>query len=402
MHVLYIHQYFATLDSGTGTRSYEFARRLVAKGHVVTVLTGPTHLTAFVPNDAGWVYRFQHEGIAVVVANVSYHQSMSYFRRVASFGLFALLSAWLALRVPRPNVTYASSTPLTVALPALVAKWFRWVPYVFEVRDIWPAVPVGIGVLRNRVVIWCLRRLERRAYLGARHVVALSPGMADEVHRSIGSRRPCSVITNCADTRFFESADREAIRHRHGWENACVLLHAGAMGKVNGLDAVLRAADALRDEPSARFALVGEGRERARLEADARSRGLSNVVFMDSQPKRDMPGLFAAADICLMVVAPHPVLEHNSANKFFDALAAGKPVVLNYGGWQREVLEATGAGVGSAMGDDAAFTAQLRSLIRDAARREAMGGHARRLARERFDRDRAADDLERILRDASR
>lgn len=402
MHILYVHQYFATLDSGTGTRSYEFARRLVAKGHAVTVLTGPTHLSAQLPANAGWVYRFEYEGIAVLVANVPYHQTMSYVRRVWSFVLFAVLSSWLALRVRRPSVTYASSTPLTVAIAALLAKWVRRVPYVFEVRDIWPAVPVGIGVLRNRAVIAALRWLERRAYLGARHVVALSPGMADEIRRSIGDRRPCTVISNCADTQFFQHADRDGVRRHHGWEDACVILHAGAMGMVNGLDAVLRAAAALRDEPAARFVLVGEGRERARLENDARSRNLSNVIFLDKQPKREMPGLFAAADVCLMVVAPHPVLEHNSANKFFDALAAGKPVVLNYGGWQREALEATGAGVGTAMNDDAAFAAHLRTLVRDRDRRAVMGGHARRLARERYDRDAAADQLERVLTEASR
>lgn len=397
MRILYIHQYFATMDSPTGTRSYEFAKRLVRRGHQVTVLTGPTHLAAVVPPGARLVHRFECDGVEVVIANIAYHQTMGYGRRVLSFLLFAALATWLVLRMPRPHAIYASSTPLTVAVPALAAWWLRRVPYVLELRDLWPAVPVAVGALRGRLRVGLARWLERRAYLGARHIVVLSPGMEAAVREVVGDRRPCTLIPNCCDLDLFGGADGAAVRRQYGWEDRCVFLHAGAMGRINGLDLVVRAADALRSESAALFVLAGEGREQAALERDVRRRGLANVVFLGKRPKREMPALFAAADVCLMTVAPFPILEINCANKWFDSLAAGKPVVLNYSGWQREVLESAGAGYGCCLGDDHEFVRRLQELVRDAQRRAQMGRSARRLGEARFSRDSCLQRVEAVL-----
>jgi glycosyltransferase involved in cell wall biosynthesis len=166
-----------------------------------------------------------------------------------------------------------------------------------------------------------------------------------------------------------------------------VCVHIGAIGPTNGLDAVVEAANHFRGDPDWLFVLVGEGSERDRLEARCRALALVNVQFLGGLPKYDLPAVLAAADLALVTFAPVPILEHNSANKFFDAVSAGKPVLLNYGGWQREILETTGAGLGCQMGNNAEFCARLSKLRSDPGRRADMGRQARKLALERFKRD---------------
>ncbi len=186
-----------------------------------------------------------------------------------------------------------------------------------------------------------------------------------------------------------------------GWDGRFVCLHAGAMGRVNGLDCVVRAADHFRKDPDFLFVLLGEGSEKEALTAQRDRLGLQNLQIVEGIPKHDMPPVLAAADLGLLTVTDVPVLEHNSANKLFDYLSAGKPVVLSYGGWQREVLESAGAGLGCAMGDEAAFFANLAALYADEARRTEMGRNARRLALECYNRDLLAAQALKVIIEAA-
>ncbi len=404
MHILYIHQYFATPCGKTGTRSYEFAKRWVAAGHRVTVLTSVGQLTE---RDLGGpptrlVTRLKIEGIDVVVLNVHYHQTMGFVRRAWAFLRFTVQTSRQVLRFKDVDVVYATSTPLTVGVPALVGWWFRRMPYVFEVRDIWPAALVAMGLIRNRVFIWFLQHFERAIYRGARAIIALSPGMEAAVRRNASRGKRIVTVPNCSDTDLFHpKVDGETIRRERGWTGKFVCIHTGAMGQVNGLDAIVRAARRFQDDSDFLFALLGEGKEREGLKAQQDRLGLQNLQISDSVPKSRLPAVIAAADLCLMTVANVPILQHNSANKFFDYLAAGKPVLLNYGGWQREVLESTGAGLGCNQGDEATFFENLRMLKMDADRRAAMGRHARQLAVAQFNRDDLAATVLEVIVEAT-
>ncbi len=401
MRLLYIHQYFSTREGKSGTRSYEFARRLVQRGHDVTMLTGRAHLEPHMGERRGLLIRFEYEGIHVVVANVAYSQRMSYLRRVLSFIGFALLCGWVVLTSRRFGLVFATSTPLTTGIPALAGWWVRRMPFVFEVRDLWPEVPVQMGILRNRLLIAVVVWLEKTIYLGARHIVALTEGMAAGIRARIGDARPITVIPNASDLDFFGQADGAALRAANGWTDRFICLHAGVPGKAQGLSLVLRAAERLRDDPRLLFLLVGDGNERPVLEREACARSLENVVFWGFQPKTRMPEIMAAADLSLGVYAHFPILETSCANKFFDALAARRPVLLNYSGWQRDALEEYDAGLGCTLGNDEEFIDKLRRLAADPQRCREMGMRARRLAEERFDRDRLAaqfiETLERVV-----
>lgn len=401
MHILYLHQYFATRQGNTGTRSYEFARRWVAAGHRVTVLTSLAQLTEGDVRVRPWrlVTRFDVDGIHVVALHVKYRQRMGFLRRVWAFLCFTVMATWFVVRRPGVDVVYATSTPLTVGIPPLVARFLRGRRYIFEVRDPWPAVPVALGLIRSPVAITVLRRLERAIYRWAEAIVTLSPGMASVVRAAAPPAQRIETIPNCADTELFHpGVDGAQTRRRYGWNGRIVCIHAGAMGRVNGLDVIVRAAEHFREDPELLFVLLGEGREKEPLLRQREHLGLTNLEILGAVTKRDLPAVLAAADVGLMTITNVPVLEHNSANKLFDYLSAGKPVVLNYGGWQREVLEEAGAGLGSRMGDERNFFANIAALKADPARRESMGRAARQLATVTYDRDRlAARTLEIIV-----
>jgi glycosyltransferase involved in cell wall biosynthesis len=184
--------------------------------------------------------------------------------------------------------------------------------------------------------------------------------------------------------------DGSAVRRERGWNKRVVYLHSGAMGRVNGLDVIVRAAEHFRNEPDILFVLMGEGKERAKLVEQRDRLGLDNLQIVDGVPKEALPAIVAAADVGLVTVTNVPVLQDNSANKFFDYLSAGKPVLINYGGWQREVLESASAGLGCEQGDDEAFFANIAALKTDANRRAAMGRRAHELALRDFDRGKLA------------
>lgn len=408
MHVLYIHQYFATPHGSTGTRSYEFARRWIRAGHRITMLTSTAQLRpADVPGgDLSRRAEFDCDGIRVIALPVAYSQKMGKLARIVAFLRFMWRSSWTALSISDVDIVYATSTPLTVAVPAMIRRLFRRTPYVFEVRDLWPAIPHQLGYLKSGLFLRLLQRFERCVYRSARAVVALSPGMRDGVRGAAGEEICVLVAPNCSDTdRFHPDIDGRPVRRERGWDEKFICIHVGAIGMSNGLDFVIRAADQVRDDPAVHFVLVGDGRERPALERMATERGLKNVEFTGDVPKSDVPRLFAAADLSLVVFAAFPILEHNSANKLFDSLAAGRPVLLNYGGWQREILESEGAGLGCRQGDLDAFVARLLALKADPARCAEMGRRARMLAETRFSRDRLASEvlalLESVVRPAS-
>ena len=387
MHILYIHQHFATPAGSTGTRSYEFARRWVKAGHKVTLITG--HYDVGGLQVAGALYRKQNiEGINVIIVGTKYSNKQSYLRRVTSFLSFCLFSIYAGLRIKKIDVIYASSTPLTVGIPAMVIKWVKRVPFVFEVRDQWPEIPIELSIITNSFLIKILLWLEKTVYRNCSSLIALSPGQADGIRAVLTEEKPITVIPNSCDTDvFMPDIDGSAVRQRRGWKDKLVLLHAGAMGKVNGLDFVIDAAERLKDHSDIIFVLIGDGNQKLSLESKVKKLDLANVEILPSVPKQQLPEILAAADIALVVIANYPIIEHNCANKFFDGLSAGKPVLLNYSGWQRRILEGNEAGFGCDLCNLDQFVEKVLYLNSHSRQVEQMGQNARRVAVKNFNRD---------------
>ena len=395
MHILYLHQHFALPSGSTGTRSYEFARRWVKAGHKVTVLCGRGDICGL-PEQS----EFNIEGIEVNIVGVIYSQKQSFIHRIWAFLYFIFACIWHGIRIKNVEVIYATSTPLTIGIPAMMISWIKRIPFVFEVRDQWPEIPIEMGIIKNPVLKKLLLWLEKTIYRKAAAIIALSLGMAEGVRLVLGkSDKQILVAPNSSDTElFYPDIHGPDIREKMGWKDKFIITHFGTMGRANGLDFLLDAAERLKDSSEVLFVLLGSGREKDRLKEKASQRGLSNIQFMDSQPKKELPRWVSACDVSTVIFADYPILEHNSANKFFDSLAAGKPVLLNYSGWQRELLEKNQAGFGCRQCDINEYVEKVRRFILQKDRLKEMGYNARRLAETQFSRDKLAADVLNLLK----
>jgi glycosyltransferase involved in cell wall biosynthesis len=398
--VLYIDSKFATPRKSAPTRAYAFARHLVEHGHEVTMIG----------RDPGWletnghgsrhrfVSRERVDGIDVVWLNVPYRNDYSKGRRIAAYGGFMAAAAAAGAVLPRHDVVYASSVPLTIGVPGVTTAALKRVPFVFELQDVWPAVPVGIGALTNRREIAAAERLERALYARAERIVVCSPMQRDLVVAHGYPAERIEIVPNFADTELFPGTPDESWRESLGLERKFVALYTGGMGRSSGIRQLVDAGVALRDRGRDDISLVAYGRGSERPEAERRARGLGNVLFPDVVPRERIPGIVAAADATLTLFAPFPILQQNSPNKFFDGLAAAKPVVVNVDGWLRGIVEENDAGVYVPAGDGVALANALIELARTPPERlERIGRNGRAVAEREFARPLLAARVEATL-----
>jgi glycosyltransferase involved in cell wall biosynthesis len=383
--VLYLHQHFSTPEGSTATRSFAMARALAQAGHAVTVATG--RFQGAVTGLDGPFRRGRREGrvsgFQVVEFDVACGNAQELWARAAAFARFAARATPLALRPW--NLVVASSTPLTVVLPALLARRLRGTPFLFEMRDPWPELPAALG-LRQPLVLRAMGRLADAACRRAAAVVALSEGMA-ETARGRGAAR-VEVIGQGCDLDLF-SPRGERWRPPEARSHELLATYAGAHGRANGLRFLLDVAAELRamGDRRLRILLVGEGGEKAALMAEAAARGLHNLSFLDPMPKRELARLLAGSQVGLLCLAPVPEFaEWTAPNKLMDLLAAGLPVASNLSGAAARLLAEGGCGVTSRATDAADFARLLAAFAERPANRIAMGAASRRLAERRFDR----------------
>jgi glycosyltransferase involved in cell wall biosynthesis len=374
------------------------ARRLVTAGHKVQIITSSYSRT----RASRTYYTSTEQGILVHWLPVPYSNLMSHPERIRSFLRFAWRSASMAASIPS-DVVFATSTPLTVAIPGIAAKLRRRIPMVFEIRDLWPDLPIAVGALRNPLSKGLARLLEWIAYHASDHIVALSPGMAEGVcRRGIPASR-VTVIPNSCDLELFNVPREKGllIRERLGLApEQPLVIYAGTFGAINGVEYLVHLAAAMRSAaPDIRFLLVGSGACLKSVEQQARDCGVLNKTLWiwDPLPKEEMPNLFAAATIVTSAFLPFEPMWNNSANKFFDALAAAKPIAINYGGWQADLIRETGAGI-VLPPDDANEAARLLADFAKSKRLlQKASAAAHELALTRFARDKLAAELESVL-----
>lgn len=398
MKIIYLHQYFNTPKMSGGTRSYEMARRLVAAGHQVDIIT--TRRSPSI-RFKGWK-QTRESGIRVHWLHVPYSNSFSYPRRMVAFLKFAIGAALKASSLDG-DIVFATSTPLTIALPAIYAANRQNTPMVFEVRDLWPELPIAAGALKGSLLIFVARWLERFAYKNAKQIVALSPGMKEGILRTGYPAEDLHVIPNSADLVFFDvpASAGQAFRRQFDWlQDRPLVVYTGAMGLINGVDYLVRLAVAMRNINSeVRFLILGKGKKESFVREIADRLGVldRNLFMMKPIPKVEIPSVLSAADIATSLFIDLPEMWANSANKFFDALASGTPVAINYQGWQAELLQVTNVGLVLDVDDVKASAQKLNNVLQDKNWLEQAGVAARRLAEERFSRDLLAKRLEKVL-----
>ncbi len=274
---------------------------------------------------------------------------------------------------------------------------------VFEVRDLWPEAAIAVGALRNPVMIAAARWLESFAYRNSASIVALVERLKDGVVRRGYPAANVYVIPNGCDLDLFavDADERQAFRLERPWlQDRFLIVYASTIGRVNVVEYLARlAASTAKRDPDVRFLVVGDGVERDHVQEVAKQlEVLDRSFFMEARvPKKAMPQLLAAADLAISLVADRKELTGDSANKVFDAFAAGRPVAINRGGSLADLLRPTGAGFVLDAGDPNAAAHALVSAIRDRVWYTRARAEARRLAEGPFSRERQAQELDRIL-----
>ncbi|MCI1785950.1 MAG: glycosyltransferase family 4 protein [Bacteroidales bacterium] len=393
MKVLYFHQYFTTPKIGGGTRSYEFAERLIQRGHEVTIVCGGDQKRFGLPATAKKdIYRGAIDGIDVIQISLPYSNSDSLMKRTRTFLSFAWEGIKIAMH-EQYDLLFATSTPLTAGIPGIIAKWFRGKKFVFEVRDLWPALPKALG-MRNPIALWGMSVLEKLSYHTADACIGLSPGIKDGIVRCSQPGKKIGMIPNGCDLKIFKPGRREDLDLAGVSHNDTVAVFTGAHGIANGLDAILDAAKVLlkRGRSDIKLCFIGDGKQKPEMVQRAKNEGLDNCLFFDPEPKLLLSKIVSSADIGMMVLANVPAFYYGtSPNKFFDYISAGLPVLNNYPGWLADMINENDCGVVVEPNNPEAFADGLIKLADDSELRKKYGRNSRMLAESIFDRNKLGD-----------
>jgi glycosyltransferase involved in cell wall biosynthesis len=398
MHILIIHQAFASLSEPGGTRHHEFARELAANGHRVTIIASPvSYLTG--KSSAGesrWkATELDGDRITIIKAYTYSAFHKSFIHRVLSFFSFMISSFLIGLGIDQVDLVWGTSPPIFQGVTAWLLARIKGARFLFEVRDLWPAFAIAVGVLKNRLLISMSEWLERFLYHRADVVMVNSPGFLNHV-KDRGARI-VELIPNGADPNMFSQVDGSSFRTLHQLERYFVVMYTGAHGMSNDLDVVLSAAARLKAHPGIRIVLVGDGKEKVGLQTRANLEGLTNILFLPSVGKQEIPNVIAASDACIAILKPLDLYKTTYPNKVFDTMAAGKPVLLVIDGVIRQVVEGAQAGIYCAPGDPDALAEAILLLERDRMAARRMGENGRTYLKEHFSRAKIAQDLQQLL-----
>ena len=400
MHILLIHQAFVTTGEAGGTRHIEFAKRLAANGHRVTILTSPvSYLSGEQKSDVSghflWKKEQWTENIEIRYCWTSSGMHKGFVPRVIAFFSFMFSSFFCALNVKNVDVVWGTSPNLFQGWTAWLSARCKRVKVLLEIRDLWPEFAIAMGALTNRTLIRMSRWLEKFLYVHADRIIVNSPGFIPYI-RDICGKTP-DLVPNGADETMFERGNGDAFREKYGLKDDFVVMYSGAHGPANDLETALKAAELLRDRERLRFVFVGSGKDKPRLEDLAAEKGLSNVLFVPAVPKDEIPAVMAAENAGLAILKKLDMFKTTYPNKVFDIMACGDPVICQIDGVIREVVEENHAGIFVEPGDPQALAQAVLRLASDPGGCREMGENGRKAIREKFDRDHAARRLEEIF-----
>ena len=380
MKILLLNQAFVSPEEPGHTRHFEMAKFLQARGHeLVIVASDLNYQTGQQTVARRGVFTEQViDGVRILRAYIYPALHRSYVWRVVSFLSFMFSSVWTALHVKDVDLVMGTTPPIFQAVSAWFVAWMRRKPFLLEVRDLWPEFGVGMGVLKNPVVIALARWLERFLYARATHILVNSPAYRDYMITKGVPERKVTYIAYGTDVDMFNpGVNGSSIRMELGLEDKFLVLYAGALGQANDIDTILQAAERLNSEDSVRFVLFGDGKERARLQSEAERMKLRNVIFAGVRPKKEMPCVVASADVCLAILQDIPMFRTTYPNKVFDYMAAGRATVLVIDGVSRQLIESSNGGVFVQPGDDELLAKTILELSKDPQRVQQLGLNAR-------------------------
>jgi glycosyltransferase involved in cell wall biosynthesis len=399
--ILYVSQYFPPEMGAPAARVAELSRHWARMGNDVTVLTGfPNHPTGVVPQEwrsrlGGLLYKENVDGVRVVRTWLWPLPNRKAHERIRNYASFCLSSAITGLDLEKPEVVIATSPQLLVALSGWWLAWWKRVPFVFEVRDLWPESLAAVGAGREGSALHrTLGTIAGFLYRRADHIVVVTPAFQDHLicHWQV-PEATISIVENGVETDLFRF-DRAAavdIRAELHLEDRFLICYIGTMGMAHGLETLITAAERLQTAfPAATFLLIGEGAEKQRLAELAAARGLTNIRFVDQQPRERIPAYISAADVGLVMLKKNELFKTVIPTKLLEYMACERPVIVAVDGQARQMVEAARAGVFVEPEDSDALVDAILNLAADPQQRQRMGSSGREYIVRQFSRERTA------------
>jgi glycosyltransferase involved in cell wall biosynthesis len=371
----------------------------------VTFVTSSAFLAKNYELKPGWNY-LEIEEIKLHILHQEYSNKDSFIKRVFKFVQFSWKATFKTLQL-KSDVLFATSTPLTIAIPGLIYSKSKKIPMVFEVRDLWPELPIAVGAIKNPIIIWFAKWLERYTYKNSTRLIGLSPGMCDGIIRQGVNPNDVTLATNSCDTALFD-VDK-AIGQKYKEKKLSFLngrklvVYTGTFGLINKVGYLPELAKAVSNISSdICFVAIGDGMEKTEVINKAQELGVlnNNLYFFDPVPKTEIVKLLSAADLSLSLFGPVKEMWHNSANKLFDALASQTPIGINYGGWQKGFIEEHHCGIVLDIEDYTVSANRLVDFLADSTKYTEAIESCRVLSYEHFSRDIMAKRIESTLLDA--
>jgi glycosyltransferase involved in cell wall biosynthesis len=386
MHILMLHQYYCPPAGSGNDRTRDFAQYFHQAGCKVTVITSQARFPVALRSQS--VFDQVIEGVRVIACPLPDPHPLNYARRLKVYASFFCFALRTGKGIHDVQKVYACSTPLTVGeVGRRIAKYHK-IPYLYETQDVWPDALYGMGIVRSKLLQHFLDWATRRIYQQAHHIIALSDDMVPQICRLGDFHAKINVVPNGTDTQLFTP------NLKSDTESDFVFVYAGAIGRAND---IMQLMDAIRilaaqNIQGIRVLIIGNGNRYAQVRAAAK--GLDNyITWENSMPKSEVAIRIQNAHAGVVCFAPFTVLQANSANKFFDYLSAGLPVLINYGGWQASVLAQYDCGISAPAGNPEALAKAMQQLAADRKKSSEMGLNARLLALRLYDRKMLAQQV---------
>ncbi|MEW5818661.1 MAG: glycosyltransferase family 4 protein [Cyanobacteriota bacterium] len=399
-HVLILYQTFAIPSGSAMIRTYEVAKNLVKKGYKVTVITGTSPRTGIQTSNK--VERRNIDGINVIILDIEYSNKMRIRKRYIQYFRFAFEAIKHGLKEKDIDLVYAVSAPITIGIPGYVISKFKKAIYVFEAADLWPDVPIAMKTLKNKTIIKLAYWLEHFTYRKADRIIALVTGIKDRIIEKGFDKNKIDVVPTFADLELFTNGEDDYC-YRNNLnipDNQFICTYVGALSFMNDFIQVLRCAKILKEKfvKDISFLVIGQGIEKDNLIKFKEEHNLDNVIFHDPIPKKDLPKILAASDLGLVIFQNLKVLTDTAcSNKYFDYMAAGRPLLLNFGGWQTELIETSIAGIGTEPNNPEDMANKIINLKNNPELIKQMKINSRKLAEVEFNKEKILNEIERIF-----
>ena len=388
-------------------RVAELSRHWARMGHDVTVLTGfPNHPTGVVPEE--WRSRSHRlhctdtiDGVKVVRTWLWPLPNRKAHERIRNYASFCVSAAISGLALPKPDVVIATSPQLLCALAGWWLAWWKRVPFVFEVRDLWPESLAAVGAgSEGSLLHRTLGAIAGFLYRRAQRIVVVAPSFTNHLMRywNVPAAK-ISTVENGVETDVFRLDPAAAeVRKQLHLEDRFLICYIGTMGNAHGLETLIAAAEELQTAlPSTMFLLIGEGAEKDRIAKLAAQRGLQNIKFLDQQPRERIAAYVSAADLCLVMLRKSELFKTVIPTKLLEYMACERPVIVAVDGQARQIVETAHAGVFVEPENSKALVKAILDLAGESERRRQMGASGRAYIVNQFSREKTARDYITVL-----